>query len=176
MVLIAFCVGCILGAVGMRKYRPCVNLPISVQRDTLTVRDTIRNTVPVPVKERILRVDTVRLEIKPGATDAVTIDTVRGADTLAPRDTPRIGQSDTVEIPISQRVYAAADYRAVISGWRPSLDSIEIYRTSTTVKETVTKYKTPRIALLAGGGVGYTTEGKILPFAGLALGLVLWSK
>lgn len=176
LVLIAFCIGCVIGVVGARKYRPCVNLPISVQRDTITVRDTLRDIVPVPVKERIIRVDTVRLEITPGATDAKPIDTVRGDDTIEASEEPRIGQGGTVEIPISQRVYATEFYRAVVSGWRPSLDSIEVYRKTQTITNTVTQYKPPRIALLAGGGVGYTTDKKIVPFVGLALGLVLWSK
>jgi hypothetical protein len=49
IVLIAFIVGFILGAVTIRKYRPCVTLPVvTIQRDTVTVHDTIQGQIPEP--------------------------------------------------------------------------------------------------------------------------------
>ncbi len=179
MVLIGFVVGFILGALVIRKYRPCVNLPLevkTVQRDTVIVRDTVKTKVPPAKTYETIRVDTVRLELQPGKDTAVPIDTVHADTTLKVNDTPRAGQNGDVLIPISRKVYQTPDYRAVISGWRPSLDSMQLYRSTKTITNTVTNIVRPHWVLAAGGGVGYTTDKKVVPFVGVSLGFVIWSK
>lgn len=171
--LIAFIVGFILGAVAIRKYRPCINLPVvSDIRDTIIIRDTIPGEVPEPKKVEVIRYDTVRLEING---DSVAVDTLTADTTRKASDAPRAGQNGEVLIPVSRKVYQTSDYRAVVSGWRPSLDSIQLYRQTTTVTQTVTKIKNPRWSLSAGVGLGYAVQ-KVVPYAGVTFGLVLWSK
>ncbi len=77
-----------------------------VRRDTIVVRDTVRDTVPVDRWRTFVRVDTCYL--------------VR-VDSLMLRDTVR------VEMPIEQVEYRTDRYRAVVEGWRPKLLSIECY-------------------------------------------------
>lgn len=176
MVLIAFVVGFILGAVAIRKYRPCVNLPVmTVTRDTVIVRDTIPGVIPAPKEDRVIRVDTVRLELSPDSGELVPIDTIKADTTGKASDAPRAGQSGDVYIPVTSRVYQTDDYRAVVSGWRPSLDSIQLYPRNTTITKTVTKYKAPRWSIVAGPGFGYA-GGKVVPYIGVTFGLVLWSR
>jgi hypothetical protein len=55
-------------------------------------------------------------------------DTVRTYFTTTERDTV------LVDVPIERRIYEEDSlYRAVVSGWRPSLDSLVIYPTTTTI-------------------------------------------
>ena len=70
--------------------------------DTVVVRDTVRETVLVPKIRYLTRVDTVLL--------------------LVPGDTVKV----PVLVPISRKVYEGEDYRAVVSGFRASLDTLDI--------------------------------------------------
>ncbi len=100
----------ILAAIGW--LRPCKTLPAEVVRDTVTVRDTLRDTVPRPVLVRLDHWDTLRVAVR-------TADTLR--DTLY------------VPLPVESKEYRTDDYRAVISGYRPRLDLLEVYRKTRTV-------------------------------------------
>jgi hypothetical protein len=88
-----------------------------MRTDTIVVRDTLRDTVLVPVERLVVRVDTLYLH--------------------APGDTVRI----RVAAPIERKVYATADYRAVVEGFRPVLTEMELYPATT------------RITTLPGGAI-----------------------
>ena len=81
--------------------------------DTVVVRDTVRETVLVPKVRYLTRVDTVLLKV--------------------PGDTVEV----PVLVPISHKVYEGEDYRAVVSGFRASLDTLDIFRKTQTVTNTV---------------------------------------
>ena len=81
--------------------------------DTMWMRDTVRETVLVPKIRYLTRVDTVLL--------------------LVPGDTVKV----PVLVPISRKVYEGEDYRAVVSGFRASLDTLDIFRKTQTVTNTV---------------------------------------
>ena len=95
-----------------------------VRRDTIVVRDTVRDTVPVDGWRTFVRVDTCYL--------------VR-VDSLMLRDTVR------VEMPIEQVEYRTDRYRAVVEGWRPKLLSIECYDSRQIITDT------RRVATRKGG-------------------------
>ena len=78
---------------------------IIVQVDTLYLHDTIRIEKPVPVITR-------------------TIDTFLVAVT----DTIRIKDTVYLNLPREQRIFQDENFQAWISGYRPSLDSIHIFR------------------------------------------------
>ncbi len=82
--------------------------------DTIVVRDTLRDTVPRPVLVSFDRWDTLRVPVR----DTLLL-TVR--DTLY------------VPLPIERREYLTADYRAVVSGYRPRLERMEVFRQTQTV-------------------------------------------
>lgn len=173
--LIAFAVGLILGAAFHRVYFPCVELPVvTIERDTVVVTDTLRKDVPVPRIEYRTKYDTVRIKISPQDGTGRPIDT-KTPDSTKEDDS---GQEIDVQLPISAKVYQTDDYRAVVSGWRPSLDSMEVYRKTNTVRETITKVNTirPRWVLTAGVGAGYTAERQIAPHLGITFGWAIWSK
>lgn len=180
VVLVAFTIGFAVGFAISRKYAPCIELPVvNIQRDTITVRDTIAGKIPKPRQVIIKRVDTVRLQINPVDGGKYQTDTNSRKSTPDTTRSPRIGQRGEILIPIESKVYETDDYRAVVSGWRPSLDTIELYRDTKTIRETVTKVLPPkpkRWALVVGAGTGYGPDRKLTPYVGATLGFVLISK
>lgn len=96
---------------GRRSVKPEI---VEIHRtDTMWMRDTVRETVLVPEVRYLTRVDTVLL--------------------LVPGDTVKV----PVLVPISRNVYEGEDYRAVVSGFRASLDTLDIFRKTQTVTNTV---------------------------------------
>lgn len=157
-ILIGFVVGAVVGS--LVTYRGCssVEHTQTVQSDTIRISDTI-----------VVR-DTIRLDKpKPYYVEVVRVDTVATIDTI------------TVTVPIEQKTYKNEDYKAVIGGYKPSLIYMDIYRKTTTIRDTVqinntiTKYKPPRWSLSVGPGVGYGPKG-FEPYIGVNFGYVIWSK
>lgn len=178
--LIFFAIGFAAGFAVSQKYQPSIELPVvTIQRDTTVVRDTVQGKVLPPVTTIIKRVDTVRLQINPATDTKYKKDTTTRQSVPDTTTQPRKGKNGEILIPISSKVYKTDDYRAVVSGWRPSLDSIEVYGKTRTITEHRTETRVvnrrPWLALIAGGGAGYTPEKKIVPYAGVTLGVVLWS-
>lgn len=102
--------------------------------DTVIFRDTIRDTLLVPRKIYLTRVDTVYM--------------------WQPNDTVKV----PVLVPIERKVYETEDYRAVVSGFRPSLDSLDIFPQTRVITRTVeAKIAAKRrwFRLGIGVGVGY---------------------
>ena len=105
------------------------------QADTLVIHDTITREMPVYITKTRVRTEYVPVR-----------DTLRLHDTLF------------VPITIEKRVYKDSLYRAEISGYKPSLDKIEIYqqtRTITQVERVLVKDKKRwGLGIQAGYGVG----------------------
>lgn len=157
-VLIGFVVGAIVGS--LVTFRGCSSADHNhtVQSDTIRTSDTI-----------IIR-DTVRIkEPKPYYVEVVRTDTIAQIDTV------------TVTIPIERKTYQNEDYKAVIQGYKPDLISMDIYKKTTFIRDTIqinntiTKMKPPRWVISVGPGVGYGPKG-IEPYIGINAGFVLWSK
>lgn len=139
---------------------PCIALPpVTTER---VVRDTIEVVVPVP-SEPVVKYRTI-------------VKTLAGAATIGDTSVRLDTATREVSIPISSRLYVTDEYAAKVSGFRATLDSLSIFRKTVVRTVTETKIKKPWLAVSAGGGVGYTTDKKILPFIGLSVGVVLWSK
>jgi hypothetical protein len=119
---------------------------VKVERDTLIVYDTITAYKPVPFNVYV--VDTLYIPV------AVP------------------GQHDTVwaALPWEEKEYRDTSYRAIVSGFRPSLEEIEVYqRTQTvTVKETV-QLPAPRWSWGIQTGVGYSPSGGFTPYLGVGI-------
>ncbi len=113
--------------------------------DTIFVRDTLRDTVLVPVERFVVRVDTV---IVPAARDTVRVE---------------------VALPVERAVYSTADYRAVVEGFRPSLIELEIYRnTARITKETIRAPPPRRWSVGLQAGYGITPRG-FAPYLGVGI-------
>lgn len=170
--IIAFAIGFVVGLGVARKVNPCVVVPtISIQRDTITVRDTVQGKIVAPTVRSIIRRDTLVLPAKPD-TSFKQADTLKGGAIRSPQ--PHELPDGSVSVPIEQKVYATALYRAVVSGWHPSLDSITVYPERTTITETITKLAPPPRrwwAIAAGPSATYTAAGQFVPGVSVVLGL-----
>ena len=85
-------------------------------------------------------------------------------DTLTLRDTLFIN------LPRTERIYASEDYRAVVSGYQPSLDTIDIFKKTeivTITEKIVPKPKHWGIGVQAG--VGLNTQFKPMPYVGIGI-------
>lgn len=139
---------------GRRSVKPEI---VEIHRtDTVVVRDTVRETVLVPKIRYLTRVDTVLL--------------------LVPGDTVKV----PVLVPISRNVYEGEDYRAVVSGFRASLDTLDIFRKTQTVTNTVVQRvevpgKPKRWGIGVSAGYALTPQG-MKPYIGLGVqyDLISW--
>lgn len=132
---------------------------VTVRSDTIVMRDTIRVTMPAEVLTEYVE----HVKEKP----------VIVRDTEVVERDPQVVyvRGDSVEIPIVQKRYADSTYTAWVSGYKPSLDSIEVYRKTEVQRETITlRKKAPRwgIGFSAGYGFGTTNKG-FEPFVGIGL-------
>ena len=120
-----------------------------IERDTIVVRDTIREYYPREVVKTIVRTERVEVPI-------VRCDTIR--DTM------------WVELPIENKEYKSEEYYAIVEGYNPMLKYIEVYpRTSyITTTETIKERKRWGVSLGIQGGYGYTPKGW-QPYAGVGV-------
>ena len=127
--------------------------------DTLRVTDTVRVLLPVARDSVVVRTEVAYL-VK-YITDTLTRPTgyvSENGDSLTRDSVP-------VVIPIIQKRYTDSTYTAWVSGYRPSLDSIHVYRQRefVTIKE---KQRRWNVGITAGYGV--TPKG-LQPFVGLGV-------
>lgn len=116
-----------------------------IKRDTITVvkTDTIRITKVKEIEKKV--VDTILVAVK---------------DTIILNDTTYI------QLPREQKIYTGENYKAWVSGYRPKLDSLNIYE-KTIIKE-VTNTIERKWGLGVMGGYGATKEG-LSPFIGVGV-------
>ena len=77
---------------------------VDIQRDTIVYRDTIREYHPMLIREEVI--DTMLVFVR---------------DTIVRNDTTYI------TLPLERKVYASDEYYAEVTGYRPSLDYIEVF-------------------------------------------------
>ena len=120
--------------------------------DTFIKVDTIHDSIPYPVYETLVKIIPEPFPVY------ITLD------------------GDTVIVPIyvpmtmTQKEYKTDDYRLSISGYKPNLDYIDVYRKT----EYITKTITPRrwgIGVIAGYGIG---KHGLSPYVGLGGFCRIW--
>ena len=119
--------------------------PPIIQIDTIYHRDTITAYTPVYVRERV--------------TDTMLV---------AVTDTLRLHDTTFVQLPRTEREYADSTYRAVVSGYDPKLERIEVYRQTLEVTKTVTLQDPRRWSLGIQAGVGVGVQG-LTPYLGVGV-------
>lgn len=120
-----------------------------VQTDTLRIRDTLRIEKPTPVEVRV--VDTMLV--------AVT-DTIRLSDTVYLR------------IPREIKQYEDSLFRAQVSGYRPSLDWIEVYPQTVYLTKVVKTQDVKRWGIGLQAGYGAYVAGRqvgLAPYVGVGI-------
>jgi hypothetical protein len=122
----------------------------------VTMYDTIPCYYPVAKDSSVIRYITRTLAAKPQGTVAEPLNALPAAKPQGTVAAQGAVDSVSVTIPITQKVYEADSYRAYVSGYEPSLDSIFVREK--TVRETVTvpvKQKQSRFGFGVGVGAGY---------------------
>ena len=114
-----------------------------------------------------------------------TIDTITVHDTLRPdpkiinhwhsrTDTDTVYSVDSVpvvvQIPIESKVYGDSNYMAIVSGYKATLDKIEIYRKTIEIEKKIyyPKLYKPHWSVGMVGGYGATSTG-LSPFIGIGI-------
>lgn len=144
---------------------------LGVYTDTLTVYDTIPYYKPVPRDSVVLRFITEKLpssEPKTSETVPNLQDSVQNFGKTVPED------SVTVQIPITQKRYETDTYRAYVSGYRPTLDSLFITQPRQVV-QIKQKPKRWSVGIQAGYGVTLTQTPQFAPYIGIGVSYNLFS-
>lgn len=129
-------------------FRQCNNPVIRTEyyTDTIILRDTIHDTIPIPKHIFISRIDTVFLAL--------------------PSDTALVA----VQVPIEQKTYESENYRAIIEGHMPKLLSMEVFPETKYVTNTVinTINKRQRFGIGVQTGYGMSKDG-LSPYIGVGI-------
>lgn len=159
------------------------NFPPGSYADTLTVYDTVRVEIPAPKDEKPLGSVTAKLPVSvPKQTEnerklQETVQMLRDSlanygktvpdhfEELSEKVTP---DSVSVEIPITQKVYETDRYRAVVSGYKPSLDDIYIYQ-PTQIVQVKSKPKRWGVGIQVGYGVTLKQTPQFSPYVGVGV-------
>ena len=147
---------CLLIGGAMGWFLPHGKMDGKVKSDTVTLWDTIHDSVPKLVYQEIPKY----IKEKP----------IEWHDTVRLQDTLYITKEGDVVVPISRKVYTDdSTYRAVVSGYKANLDEMDVYRKNTVVTNTITKTKRWNIGVMGGLGYGVTSK---TPDVFLGVGLV----
>lgn len=124
-----------------------VSTPVA---DTIRIRDTVRDSIPYPV------IETVVQEIPELFPVYITL----GGDT--------IHDSIYIPVPISQKEYQTENYRAWVSGYKPSLDSVWVYPETKIIREKPRRWG---LGLSVGYGIG---RNGLSPVIAVTVNYNLW--
>ena len=143
----------------------CNRQPIEtkVERDTVTLHDTVPDIAPVPK-------DSVRLKYVTRWLPRAVHDTVY-SENYAQNTVVIMHDTVAVQVPITSKHYGSKDYDAWVSGFEVSLDSIKLYKETQYITERVVVSKPPnKFALFIDAGVDYTfNDHRWRPRAGVEL-------
>lgn len=124
-----------------------VSTVMTPRQDTVIIVDTLRDTVPVPIKETVIRYVQV-----PG-------------DTIV-----KYLKGDTVFLPIIQKEYVTPNYHAWVSGYNAALDSIDVFPKTVYVTK---KIPARRWGLGVSAGYGAGRSG-LSPYVGVGVYYRIW--
>ena len=111
--------------------------------DTICFRDTVRDSIPMPVYETLV------LEVPELFPVYITL----GGDTIR--------EPVYIPVPITQKEYSTDNYRAWVSGYKPSLDSVWVYPETKIIREKPRRWG---IGVIAGYGIG---RNGLSPYVGV---------
>ena len=149
--------------------------PPPVRRDTLIIRDTLRISRPVPVREEVVRYITLTRPPTPARPDSSNSDSSNLAN--IGKDSADVLIDDTakmVMLPITQKIYRDSSYTAWVSGYAVALDSIEVYPRTLIVRQRAPPAAKPRRwSMGVQAGYGLTPKG-LQPYVGVGVSIRLF--
>lgn len=122
------------------------------ETDTFIRVDTIRDSIPYPIYETVIQTIPEMFPIY------ITLE----GDTIR--------EPIYVPIPITQKEYLSDNYHAWVSGYKPSLDSIDIFQKTTYITK---QQPTRRWGLGVIGGYGVGKNG-LSPYVGVGVYYRIW--
>lgn len=152
--------------------RSCGSAPIPTENveviSSVTTEEEVADPSPIARDSVVLRYRYVEVPIESASMFDSAVSLQDEVHVIAEADTA------TVVIPITQKKYETDDYRAYVSGYRQSLDSIFVTRKtySITLRE---KTRPTRLSIGFQGGYGMTPKG-FQPYLGIGVTVNLWSK
>lgn len=160
-ILAALCVLMVYLNLSKETFRYTANDGVVSDTTRVVVYDTIKIIKPESRDSVVINYITERLPIEQDSAHLIC-ETSKFAPDTNVASTP---DSANVIIPITTKEYHGDGYDAWVSGYRPSLDSLNLHKRTTTITETVTvtKWKTRRWGLSAGAGMVVTPKGRIEP-------------
>lgn len=183
VLLFTFIVGMLCGL--LTRCEQDIGVTDVVRTDTIVKFDTVCIAEPVATDSVVIRYVTRWLAVagkpdtnmsgtvadEPYANSQVTV--AIGVDSIvndvAANDMPP--DSARVIVPITQKTYETDEYKAWVSGYEPELDSINIYRRTETVTNTLyLDKKRRRWGGMVGIGAGMTHKGEVTPMVGVMIG------
>ena len=184
VLLCTFIVGIVCGLL-TRCGEQDVGVTDVVRTDTIVKFDTVCIVEPVATDSVVIRYQTRWLAVadKPDTNMLGTVayepysdvqgTVAAGLDSLVndvvannmPPDSAR------VIVPFTQKTYETDVYKAWVSGYEPELDSINIYRRTDTVTNTMyLDKKRRRWGCMVGVGAGISHKGTLTPMVGVMIG------
>lgn len=139
-------------------------LPLGVYSDTLTFYDTIPVPKPVPKDSIVIRYVVQKLPTSVPESQ----ESVSELPDSVPKFPESVPDSSEVIVPISSKVYETEDYRAVVSGFQPSLDTLLLYRPKQIVRFRE-KPKRWGIGIQVGYGVTVGNTPQLAPYIGVGV-------
>lgn len=129
----------------LRRRNATPQTVVKTVRDTLYIHDTITAYKPVPFNVYV--VDTMWVPVTVNKTDTVW-----------------------AQLPRTAKVYQDSTYRAVVSGFRPSLDTISVYqRTKVITVTNNVRIPPPRWSWGVQAGLGVNATGSLTPYIGVGI-------
>ena len=147
IVVLALCPLCFMFGYHFRRERL-----VRTGIDTVIIVDTVRDSIPYPVYETVIQ----------------TVPELFPVYITLEGDTVR--EPIFVPIRITQKEYLTDNYHAWVSGYNPSLDSIDVFQKTTYITEKV-KARRWGIGLTAGYGIG---KHGLSPYVGIGGFYRIW--
>lgn len=167
VVVLILVVMCLLSFFVGRKTSGNINQQEREVVDTIIHIDTVAYLLPIPRDSVVIRYDHIAVPIVPDNCDSIEYCSDNENVTVdASRD------SATIHLPITQQVYETDTYKAYVSGYRPSLDSIFIMNRMT---EVIVKKQTKpnRFNIGVQAGYGLTPKG-FQPYVGIGVSIKIF--
>lgn len=148
IVVLILCLLCFI----IGRYTKKAEIERVCKTDTFIRVDTLKERVPYPVYETVIQTIPEPFPVY------ITLegDTVR--------------EPIYVSVPITKKEYKTDDYRLSISGYKPNLDDIEIYRKTEYITRTISSRRWG-IGAIAGYGVG---KNGLSPYVGIGGFYRIW--
>ena len=142
-----------------------------IDTTTVVVVDTISYYYPVAKDSVVTRYVNCRLPLAepPTGEELAVTDSMLTVSSCCFGGLPRQCDSATVSVPIEQKVYEDSTYKAWVSGYMVSLDSINTFNRTITTTITNRETKPPnRWGIGITAGYGYGKQG-FTPFVGIGV-------